>query len=371
MDINLISPINNLGYGVVGFNILKFLTNSGNGIAYFPIGNPSWSNGDELKAFMEPARKNAEKYNPSAPSVRIWHQHELDMFPSSPRVGWPIFELNKFTDRELHHIGHLDKVIVCSKWAKKIVDEALQSSDSPHAFSDKYCSVVPLGIDPNIFYFNEEEKSKRPYWTSGTTIFLNVGKWEKRKGHGLLLEAFNKAFKPGDDVELWMMNDNPFIGHENDEWKRKYADSPMGAHIKFFPRFENHEHLRKVYHHVDCGISLSAAEGWNLGLPEMMACGVHIVATNYSGHTEYLTKENATLIEPIGMEPANDGKWFHGQGEWATFSMDDIVKSLQSVHEKKQAGVLGINKAGIQTARELTWAHSVDKLIQAIDEAGL
>ena len=58
---------------------------------------------------------------------------------------------------------------------------------------------------------------------------------------------------------------------------------------------------------ADCGVFLSRAEGWNLGLLEMMAMGKPVITTNYSGHTEFATPANALLVEVPEVEPAKDG----------------------------------------------------------------
>lgn len=359
MDINLIAPINELGYGVVGSNILQSLNAAGHSVALWPIGGKiNWPGSPEFKQVAENAVKKAELYNSSAPSIRIWHQFELDMFPGSgPRIAWPIFELDTFNERELHHLRNVDHIFVCSEWAKKVLKD--NEIDVPS-------TVVPLGIDPSIFYLDDAARKERPYWTKDTTIFINIGKWEKRKGHDELIAAFTAAFSPGDNVELWMINSNPFINTGNIVWKKKYANTPMCGHIKFFPRFEGHHHLRKIFNHVDCGIFPSHAEGWNLEIPELMACGAHIIATNYSGHTEFINEDNASLLDVTGMEPADDGMWFHGQGNWCTYDMTQLVTHMRMLHERKQDKTLGLNTAGIKTAERFTWANSVKIIEQTL-----
>ena len=56
---------------------------------------------------------------------------------------------------------------------------------------------------------------------------------------------------------------------------------------------------------ADCGLFPARAEGWNLELLEMMACGKQVIATNYSAHTEFCTKENSILIESDENIPKN------------------------------------------------------------------
>ena len=359
ININLVAPMNQLGYGVVGCNIFKALNEIGHNVALWPIGGEvRWPGDEKFKALVQKGVLNARFYDQNAPSLRIWHQFELDMFPGrGKRVAWPIFELNRFDDREKHHLSSVDEIIVCSEWARQVIID--NDIDVP-------VTVAPLGVDPSLFYFDEAEKSKRPAWLRDTTVFINVGKWEKRKGHEELLAAFNAAFSPGDDVELWMINENPFIGHENTVWKKKYVNSKMGANIKFFPRFEGHYQMRKIFSHVDCGVFPSHAEGWNLEIPELMACGAHIIATDYSGHTQFLTDENSFKLDVTGMESASDGKWFHGQGEWCQFDMDQLVQHMRDVHDRKQAGELGPNMEGVKMARSLSWEQTAYKVVDAM-----
>lgn len=361
MDINLLAPVNQLGYGVVGYNVLKSLVENDVNVAYFPIGNPSWDGSVESKDLINNAIRNGHYYNPAAESIRIWHQFELDKFVGhGDRIGWPIFELNTFDDRERHQLSNVDELIVCSQWAKDVIKQ--------NGIKTK-TSVVKLGVDTSKFFVDETARTTRPAWCKDTTIFLNIGKWEKRKGHEELCEAFSKAFEFNDNVELWMINHNPFIGRINEDWKRKFATSKMGPNVKFFDRFDSHEHLRILFNQVDCGIFPSHAEGWNLEIPEMMACGAHIIATNYSGHTEFLTEDNSKLIEVDGLEPAHDaigGKWFRGQGEWAKFSVDALVERMREVHKLKQEGQLGINNPGIETAKALSWKNTAEQIKEVV-----
>jgi len=355
--INIMAPINSLGYGVAGYNLLKALAMEGHAISYFPIGEPKWEGDPRFAEIIKGTMGNARMLDNSAPSVKIWHQNDMALFPGrGKRIGFPIFELNRFNPQELLHLKSLDHILVCSQWAAQVIkDNGINVS----------VSVVPLGVDTSVFHEVPKIKASRPYWMKNTTVFMNVGKWEIRKGHNELLEAFNGAFDEKDDVELWMMNDNPFIGIENELWKKKYLESKLGSKIKIKHRVSTQHELRELYNQIDYGVFPSHAEGWNLEPLEMMACGANIIATAYSGHTEYLNDENATLIHPNGMEVANDGRWFNGQGEWCKFSVDGLKIRLRAAHEWKKDGS---NKfPGVQeTVKKFSWQNSAMKLLEAI-----
>ena len=356
MDINLVAPINQLGYGVVGYNILKALGQAGHDVSYWPIGDARW---ESPAPFAQQAMERAKTFNASAPSIRIWHQNALDMFPGrGTSIGWPIFELDNFNEVELLHLRSVDKLFVCSQWAKDVllaVDDTLD------------ISVVPLGVDNQTFFVDHNAIKQRKYWTHDKTVFLNVGKWEVRKGHNELLEAFCKAFKPSDNVELWMLNENPFINFENENWKAKYMASPMGANIRIIPRINTSAELRQLYNTVDFGVFPSHAEGWNLEPLEMMACGKPSIVTNYSGHTEFCNVANSLLVEPNGMESAQDGRWFHGEGEWCTFDVDELVDTLRVAHDMKgDESYTKLANGALKTAEMFSWTNSVKKIEVAL-----
>jgi len=136
MFLNLVGPINQLGYGNVGFNVLKTLADEGHMVAYFPIGQPQW---EAPVDFAQRALEAAKTFPPDAPSIRIWHQNDMAMMPGrGKRIGWPIFELNRFDMQEEHHLRSCDELFVCSEWAKEILKA--EGFDMP-------IHVVPLGGD--------------------------------------------------------------------------------------------------------------------------------------------------------------------------------------------------------------------------------
>jgi glycosyltransferase involved in cell wall biosynthesis len=202
-----------------------------------------------------------------------------------------------------------------------------------------------------------------------TTIFLNCGKWEKRKGHDVLVEAFNKAFNHSDDVELWMMCDNPFIGNVNDQWRSLYKDSKLGNKIRIIPRQETQEDVYKIMCLSDCGVFPSRGEGWNLEVLEMMSCGKNVITTNYSAHTEFCNNNNSKLIEIDNLETAFDGLFFDGKcGLWAEFAdnqLDQLIEHMKEIHRKKQDNDLYANLSGIETSKQLSWKKSAEELVNA------
>ena len=107
-----------------------------------------------------------------------------------------------------------------------------------------------------------------------------------------------------------------------------------------------------------------------LPILEMMACGKQIVTTDYSGNTEFCTKDNSLLVDIKELEDAHDfimPQWFHGQGQWASIGMDQFdqfVYNMQSIHNKKQNRDNLFNRNGVETAKNFSWENSAKTIVQ-------
>jgi glycosyltransferase involved in cell wall biosynthesis len=361
-QINLSCPINQLGYGVAGLNITKALHELNHEVCLFTIGNVEVS--EEYHELLKEVIKNSRTPDWKAPSIKMWHQHDMAQFVGNgEKYGFPIFELDRFTDLELHHLHYLDHWMVTSEWAKSIIVEHVgKIRGEEYVKENTY--VIPLGVDRTIFKESMSHKKE--------TIFYNCGKWEIRKGHDVLVKAFEEAFTEDDDVELWMMCDNPFYPEEeNFKWERLYRSSKLGEKVRIIPRQKTQEDVYKIMSETDCGVFPARAEGWNLELLEMMSCGKHVIATNYSSHTEFCNDDNCMLVDTEEKEDAVDGFWFRGQGQWASIKekqISELAQHMRAVHEKKKNDELNINQAGVDTAKKFSWENSAIKIIEAIEK---
>lgn len=354
-NLNVICPINQLSYGIVSLNLIRELVLQNVNVRVWPIGDRINDLSNEqveyykLKGCIKPGF--AFDYN--APCLKIFHQFSLaDSIGKGPRIGFPIFELDKFSELEKCHLNSVDKILVCSKWAQKIVQREIPSKD---------VVVIPLGVDLNIY--NENVISER---NSSCTVFLNIGKWEIRKGHDILLEAFCKTFGSADNVHLVMVSEDIFHADNNLQWESYYKNHKLGDKVTIVKRLPNEKSLADIISKSDCGVYPTRAEGWGLPILNSMACGKSIIATNYSGQTEFVSIRNSFLVDVDKYEEAYNPPWFIGGGNWAKISLDQICACMEYVHKTKQEGKLSPNIGGIETARRFSWANSVKLLIEGI-----
>jgi glycosyltransferase involved in cell wall biosynthesis len=351
MKINFCSPINSTGYGIASLNILKELHKISD-VTYLPIGKPGLSSQEDYDLIFELFNKKTT-CDINAPCFKIWHQFDLfEHFGKGQYIAYPFFELDTFNSYEIKSLSVPDTICVSSAWAKSIVGKHL----------DTKCHVVPLGVDREIFHENYKKENNDKY------IFLNIGKWEVRKGHDILYDLFTQAFPKEKDVELWILaseHTNSYSStDELSKWKDMYS---RDSRIKLFSGVETHRDIAKFIADCDCGLYPSRAEGWNLELLETMSMNKPVIATNYSAHTEFCNKENSYLIDIEQTEKAYDGKAFIGQGNWAKLGqnqIDQTIEYMRFVYTNR----VSANPNGINTAKKYSWTNSANEVLRCIKE---
>ncbi len=381
------APINQLGYGIASLNILKALQEKTK-VSLFPIGKPQIPLEKKSRLFVnqldaEAVRKGletAKTFDPNAPCIKIWHQNQMaERIGSGKFIGFPIFELDTFDSIEKNHLSSCDELMVCSHWAKNVVmDQCPPITHSVPSYSSRYpiihtegkkdwakVHVIPLGVDSTVFGHTMRVLPDPRY---SSTVFFNCGKWEIRKGHDILIDAFKKAFPGDEDVQLWMMCENPFNSPDEDRWWHNKYDDPR---VVIIPRVESQEEVYNIMRKADCGVFPARAEGWNLEALEMMAGGKQVIISDFSAHTEFCTEENSMLVTIDDTEIAYDGKWFHGQGNWAKIGdnqIKQIAQHMKNVHKRVQNHENTFNVAGVETAKKFSWQNSAGKIMEALND---
>ncbi len=351
--VNMMCAIGGTGYGITSYNIWKELRKKCD-IALFPIRGVTVDTEQDRDFCLADIEKQ-NSFKSSDPFFKIWHQFDLaQRIGNGKYVALTFFETDKLKPIEICMINNTDTIMVASKWAKDIL---LQNGVSTNI------DVCPLGVNLDIFNPSLYDVSQRD---QSKYIFINIGKWELRKGHDILVEAFNAAFNKDDNVELWMVNHNPFLSTEqNMVWINLYKNSHLGEKIKIYDRLPKHQDLAALISLTDCGVFPARAEGWNNEIPEVMAMNKPVITTNYSAHTEYCNEENSYLINIDELTEASDDKFFDGYGRWADLGesqFDQLVNHMRFVYNNN----IKTNPIGFKTAQNLTWKSTANIVYRSL-----
>jgi len=341
--INFFGPVNPTGYGVHSTNFIAALSKLVD-IRLFLKGNHDY-NGKHKETINKLLQVGKETFNRFDTSICLWHGSDMATFCGSPRIAYTVFEIDKLRTHEVSHLGSCDRVWVPSKWAQEIVQRDL---------ANRYLTtaVVPEGVDTEMFPYTSEERSFSRF------RLLNIGKFEVRKGHLQILEWLKKTKHPVDFIGHWysmfMAKDTihnliksfgfkhlgmNFI--DSDELTPQIMCDVFGSDNSPAKLWMPTDYLRSeggtksLINQANAGVFPYSAEGWNLPLMECMASGLPCIATMYSGPTEFLTPDNAMLLMDYNMMPAQDGVFFHGDGQWAAINPNELEQAINDIIEIK------------------------------------
>ena len=353
------------GYGYHSRQIFNFFKNNLNyevSSVILPWGNTSWFlNGDLEKGLIQDIIKSAIDKNSIVSNsfdigVHIQLPNEWETKYAKTNIGVSAFVETDICSREwLKSIDKVDKVIVPSSFTKDVI----LNSEKDITKKDYYKNKVV--VIPEYYHdsFDQEEVTKsenlEDLLTSIPTSknFLTVGQLTSpdknldRKNLIKTIEVFCNQFKNSKDVGLIVKTS---LGRST-SLDRKNTRTVFNNIIKkikkenVYPRVYllhgdlSPDELKQLYTHekVNCYISLTRGEGYGLPLLEAARCNLPVIATNWSGHLDFL-KDNFIKIDyTLDKIPDQkvDGRIFVQDAKWANFKTNSVLKALKSIENIK------------------------------------
>ncbi|XP_031478941.1 uncharacterized protein LOC116249807 [Nymphaea colorata] len=256
-------------------------------------------------------------------------------------IGRTMFETDRVNREHVERCNRMDSVWVPTDFH---VNTFTASGVDP----SKVVKVVE-SVDTEFFDPAKWEQMRLPTkglvigYNSGTEfipknqfVFLSIFKWEIRKGWDVLLRAYLKEFSASDGVVLYLVT-NAYHSDRNfgDRIKRFVNDSdieeppsgwaPVYLHDTHIPQNK----LPEIYRAADAFVLPSRGEGWGRPHVEAMAMSLPVIATNWSGPTEYMTEQNSYPLPVDHMGEVTEGP-FSGH-LWAEPSVDDLRILMRKV----------------------------------------
>ncbi len=116
---------------------------------------------------------------------------------------------------------------------------------------------------------------------------------ERKNPHGLL-RAFRAAMRPEDNAMLLLKVHGVDAGSY--EWQRLRVELE-GPDVRLIDRTLTRDETLRLIACCDVYASLHRAEGFGLTMAEAMAMGVAVMATRHSGNLEFMTDDDALLVD--------------------------------------------------------------------------
>jgi glycosyltransferase involved in cell wall biosynthesis len=227
------------------------------------------------------------------------------------------------------------------------------------------CSVVPLGYSPAV----DRVRCPADLPTTRALKLLAVTNAHdvRRYGTDLLLDGFERAFAPRDDVCLVLRD----YGAYNAGVAARVARlAEQGYDVLYFARLLGVDDMVRVYRACDALVAPFRGEGFGVKLIDAMACGLPVIAPIYGGPADYLTPENCrplrysvvpvgdcldTRLLPRGNAPV-----------WCEVAVDDLAAALRAAANDPEDLRRRGRRARHDVAQRFSWPAVARRLLEVV-----
>ena len=151
----------------------------------------------------------------------------------------------------------------------------------------------------------------------------------QRKNPLGLVEAFTRAFAPGEGPQLVLKSHNGDFKPERLARLQEAAGDRPDIHI--VDQFLSSSEMAALMRRADCYVSLHRAEGFGLTLGETMALGKPVIATGFSANLDFMTAENSYLVSHKETLVGPEGENYPAHGTWAEPDVDHAARLMREV----------------------------------------
>lgn len=304
----------------------------------------------EKREIIESAKKLAfwqqSKITPDF-SVQVTVPNEFEKMLSINIGITAGIEVDRVKPEWLLKCNEMNLIIVPSTFTKDGFEKTAYHSQDGHILRlNVPIEVIPESVDTSVF--NEKKTEDLDIQLSTSFNFLTVGQWGTgnidRKNITLLVKTFKEAFKEHRDKEKigLILRCNTIVGSYIDE---DYTVKKLKSILREFPEYPkvhlihgnmSKEELARLYKdsRVKCFISATKGEGYGLPLLESAACDLPVLATNWSGHIDFLNLGRWIRLPYELKEIQFKNDLFQEGARWANVDVEEMKKHMNKIYDR-------------------------------------
>lgn len=249
--------------------------------------------------------------------------------------------------------NNMDLVIATSKFSRDVLLSTVYNENEHNTGKlvkqyriEKPIEVLFEGVNPLVYnnkYENFDLDIKEDF------AFLFVGHWLKgnlgqdRKDVGMLIKCFANSFKDSEVKPALILKTSSanFSIKERESFRKKISDlvkdisNPPSIYLLFGELTDSE--MNQLYNHpkVKSMVSITKGEGFGRPLLEFTMTGKPVIASNWSGHKDFLPMDNAIMLGGSLTEvdeSAVDTFILKGS-KWFTANYNEVVEVFKLVYK--------------------------------------
>ena len=173
----------------------------------------------------------------------------------------------------------------------------------------------------------------------------------ERKNPLGLVRAFKRAFAPGDGASLVLKTVNSEFDPEG---LARLAREAEGHPVVFLDRYLTRRETHGLLALADCCVSLHRSEGFGLTLAEAMFLGKPVIATAYSGNTDFMNPGNSFPVRYRLVPIERDHGPYRAGWRWAEPDEEHAAEQMRTVFADREAARRVGERAREDVRRELS-----------------
>jgi len=260
--------------------------------------------------------------------------------------------------------NRVDKVITTSVFSRDVLVSTVYNENEKNTGKlikqykiEKPISVLFEGVDQKVYnnvYKGIDLNIKEDF------AFLFVGHWLKgdlgqdRKDIGMLIKCFAAAFNEGESRPALVLKTSSatFSIKERENFRQRIENllkdikTPPSIYLLFGDL--TNEEMNEVYNHpkIKSMVTLTKGEGFGRPLLEFTMTGKPVIASNWSGHKDFLPMNKAIMIggkltdvheSAVDAFILKDSKWFTANYNEAVEVFKLVHKDYEKFLEKSEA----------------------------------
>lgn len=291
--------------------------------------------------------------------------------------------------------NEMDLVIVPSEHSKNTLINTIvewknqQTGETGTLKTHKPVVVVSEGVDTSVFGPTPEGTDFSVFDFEPDFNFLCVGQWgkggfgEDRKNIALTVKYFIEAFLGRKDVGLILkvnMARNSAADYEQvlnrlSEIKSNYKSAECPPIYLLHGNLTDKE-MNLLYNHPKVSAMLSLAHGEGFGRPllEASVCGLPVMATNWSGHVDFLNKGKFIAFDYDLKEVPDSAVWddviIKGSA-WAEVREEDVKRKMKKIVQAPSMPLQWARELSAVLREELNLKKVQTKFIDTIKQSML
>ena len=246
----------------------------------------------------------------------------------------------------------MDMIITTSNFSKEILTNTVytEKDTKTNVIVKQYKIEKPIevlfeGVDTSIY--NDKINDDFKLDIKENFAYLFVGHWLKgnlgqdRKDVGMLIKCFVEAFKNESDKPALVLKTSSanFSVKERENFRKRIKEivgdieNPPSIYL-LFGELTNKE-MNDLYNHpkIKSMVSITKGEGFGRPLLEFTMTGKPVIASNWSGHKDFLPLDKSIMIggKLTDVHESSQDAFIIKGSKWFTANYDEVVSVLKLV----------------------------------------